>query len=102
MRRSILLLALVLLLMLAAVPAASARVHAITPLNNLACTGVGDPPNLDPDNIVGARGANDTPAATDGGPLVTGMGPIPNSTSNAGLPIGNTLGAAAPVAACPP
>ena len=91
MRRSILLLMFVLFLMLAAVPAASAHVHAITPLLKLTCTGV----------TFAGTGANATnlgPADDlNGGPI---SGLIPAGTGNAPLAMGDG-GFNAPVAVCP-
>ena len=93
MRRSILMLAMVVMMMLTALPAASARVHAITPLLQLGCTGVQF-------GTTGANGTNGTPADV-GGPLVEGMGPIPNSTGSANLPtMGANTAFTAPVEAC--
>ncbi len=80
MRRSILLLATVLLLMLAGLPAASAHVHGVTPL--LQC-------GVDNANS-GGNGTNGTPADDDvgdsGGPI-TGL--IPRDTGNGAIGFGD-------------
>ena len=91
MRRSILLLALVLFLMLAGLPAASAHVHGITPLSNLACTGVDN-------SVTGGNATNGGPADDANGGPISGL--IPRDTGKAPLS-GGTLGRLAPVAACP-
>ena len=81
MRRSILLLALVLLLMLAAVPAASAHVHGVTPLGQ--CT-------VDNANS-GGNGTNGTPADdANGGPIA---GLIPTTVGSGAIPGGGGSGA---------
>ena len=80
MRRSILLLALVLLLMLAVVPAASAHVHGITPLS---C----GPANAN----AGGNGTNGTPADdANGGPIA---GLIPTTVGSGAIPGGGGSGA---------
>ena len=90
MRRSILLLALVLLLMLAVVPAASAHVHGITPLSNLGCTGVDN-------SVTGGNATNGGPADDINGGPISGL--IPAGTGNAPL-TGGDGGRTAPVPVC--
>ena len=90
MRRSMLLLVFVLLLMLAALPAASAHVHGITPLNNLACTGVDN-------TVTGGNATNGGPADdANEGPI---EGLIPRDTGRAPL-TGGDGGRNAPVPVC--
>ncbi len=90
MRRSMLLLVFVLLLMLAALPAASAHVHGITPLNNLACTGVDN-------TVTGGNATNGGPADDAMGGPITGL--IPRDTGSAPL-TGGDGGRNAPVPVC--
>ena len=86
----ILLLAMVMVMTLAALPSASAKVHVITPLIKLSCV---VSPNA------GGNGTTGTPAdLAIGGPIA---GPIPNATGNAHLPTGEDNPAFnAPVEVC--
>ena len=73
MRRSILLLALVLLMMLAAVPAASGHVHGVTPLIDCGQANAN----------AGGNGTNGTPADdANGGPI---FGLIPRDVGNGNI-----------------
>ena len=85
-----LLLALVLLFMLAVVPAASAHVHGITPLLELGCTGVDN-------SVTGGNATNGGPADDINGGPISGL--IPAGTGNAPL-TGGDGGRTAPVPVC--
>ena len=75
MRRALLFVAIVALMMLTILPAASAHVHGITPLLDLGC-------KVD-NTITGANQTNSTPAAAvNGGPIA---GLIPSTVGNAPL-----------------
>ena len=91
MRRSIIVLAAVLFLMLAALPVASAHVHGVTPLLDLGCTGVDF-------GGTGGNATDGTPADDGEGGPITGL--IPRDTGSAPL-TGGDGGKTAPVAACP-
>jgi len=90
MRRSMLLLVFVLLLMLAVLPAASAHVHGVTPLSNLACTGVDN-------SVTGGNATNGGPADDAFGGPISGL--IPRDTGEAPL-TGGDGGRTAPVPVC--
>jgi hypothetical protein len=77
MRRAILLLVLIFVLMLAAVPVASAHVHGITPLIDCGKANAN----------AGGDGTNGTPAAAANGGPIAGL--IPRDTGNAPLTIGD-------------
>lgn len=76
MRRALYVAAILALLMLAIVPAASAHVHGITPLRDLECKGVEFA-------VTGANQTNNTPAAADNGGPISGL--IPATVGNAPL-----------------
>lgn len=79
MRRVFLIAAIVALLMLTVVPAASAHVHGITPLLDLGC-------KVD-NTITGANRTNTTPAAAANGGPISGL--IPSTVGNASLTSGD-------------
>ena len=83
MRRSILLLVFVLLLMLAAVPAASGHVHGVTPLGELGC-------KVDNSITCGHR-AHNSPAGALGGPI---GGLIPRDVGSGNIAFMGGFGAA--------
>ncbi len=65
-----------MLLMLAAVPAASGHVHGITPLLELGCTGVDN-------TVTGGNGTNGTQADDANGGPITGL--IPRDVGNGNI-----------------
>ncbi len=91
MRRIVLIMMLAALLVLMVAPAASAHVHGVTPLLNLACTGVDN-------SVTGGNATNGGPADDANGGPITGL--IPRDTGKAPL-TGGDGGRTAPVAACP-
>ena len=91
MRREFLIAAVVVLLLLTMVPAASAHVHGITPLFDLGC-------KVD-NTITGANQTNNTPAAAANGGPISGL--IPSTVGNAPLAGGDGGRLAVGESVCP-
>ena len=89
-RRFAVVLATMALTMVAVAPVASAHVHGITPLLNLACTGVDN-------SVTGGNATNGGPADDANGGPISGL--IPRDTGKAPL-TGGDGGRTAPVPVC--